>query len=220
MKNHLLRICIILLSVCCLFISCTGKNVQEEKKVVTSEFYANLFNIPRMGEIVNVYRQEIPALRFIGKKYGNSDRHNGMFGRSWDEWGRNGWFDIIKSQTDIEMKYFFDDGDAEVGLLRYNKNGEFEYWIGLFMPENTPVPNGFEYYDFPKGALGVCWLYGRRNEVFFQDEKCREKLEELGFEILKDKEDTIWSIERFVSDRFEEPDEKGKVTLDICFFVK
>lgn len=36
-----------------------------------------------MSEIIKVYRQSVPTLRFIGKKYGDSDRVNGTFGKQW-----------------------------------------------------------------------------------------------------------------------------------------
>lgn len=38
-----------------------------------------------MAEIINVYRQTIPAMRFIGKKYTDDDRINGSFSAKWEE---------------------------------------------------------------------------------------------------------------------------------------
>ena len=203
MKRHLMRIGIIQLLVCCLSVACTSKKqetVQEDK-------------METKAEITKVYRQEVPALRFIGKKYNDSDRVNGTFGARWMEWFRNGWFDVIRKQTDIDLKSLFEDGDAEIGLLRNKANGEFEYWIGLYMPENTPVPDGFVYHDFPKSVLGVVQLFGTGNQVYFQNDRCREELERLGYEVIKDHEGTIWNLERGGG-----PGEK--VTLDICFYVK
>jgi hypothetical protein len=43
-------------------------------------------------------------LRFIGKKYGDSDRVNGMFGSKWNEWWQNGWFDILEKHIDTSDK--------------------------------------------------------------------------------------------------------------------
>ena len=40
-----------------------------------------------MAEIIKVFKENIPTMRFIGKKYDN-------FGH-WGEWGQNGWFDLI-----------------------------------------------------------------------------------------------------------------------------
>jgi hypothetical protein len=204
-KRHLLGVGIIPLLACCLLVACASKK-QETKQEGKME---------QKAEILKVYKQEVPALRFIGKKYNDNDRVNGMFGKVWMDWFQNGWFDLLRKQTDIDLKSMFEDGDAEIGLLRYKANGEFEYWIGLYMPENTLVPDGFVYYDFSKAALGVCRLYGDEAQVFFQDERCREKLEELGYEVIKDQEGTIWSLERGGA-----PDEKGKLLMDICFYVK
>ena len=205
MKKHLLGIGIIQLLVCCLLVACASKKQETNQEI----------KVETKAEIVKMYRQDVPALRFIGKIYTDSDRVNGTFGAHWMEWFPNGWFDVIRKQTDIDLKTMFEDGDAEIGLLRNKANGEFEYWIGMYMPENTPVPNGFEYYDFPKSTLGVCRLYGDESQVFFQNDRCREELEKLDYEIIPDHEGTIWNLERGGA-----PDEKGKFLMDICFYVK
>jgi hypothetical protein len=42
------------------------------------------------AEIIKVYKQNVPALRFIGKKYGENDCIYGMFGKYWEDWFKNG----------------------------------------------------------------------------------------------------------------------------------
>ena len=170
------------------------------------------------GEITKVYRQEVPALRFIGKKYGNSDRVNGNFGKLWGQWFQNNWFDTVANQAK-QNEPAFEGSDAYTGLMR-DKNNVFEYWIGIFMPENTPVPESFDHLDFPKGSLGVCWIYGRESEVYGMEPQCADKLKEQGFELQRDREDTVWCFERYTCPRFTTPDEKGKIILDFCFYVK
>jgi hypothetical protein len=44
-----------------------------------------------MPEIIKTYKQEIPARRFIGKKYNDNDRVNGTFGKHWTDWFQNRW---------------------------------------------------------------------------------------------------------------------------------
>ena len=46
--------------------------------------------------ITRIYTQQFPARRFIGKKYGDSDRVNGNFGSKWGEFFDNGWFDVLE----------------------------------------------------------------------------------------------------------------------------
>ena len=167
-----------------------------------------------MTEIIKAYRQSIGALRFIGKKYSDSDRVNGMFGAKWGEWFENGWFGVIEKQTGESLKSIYEDGDAYIGLMR-DQNGEFEYWIGIFMPENTDVPDGFSYIDFAKSELGVCWVYGKEETVYFLEGKCGERLIAEGFEIVSE-----WCFERYACPRFTTPDEKGNVILDVCFYIK
>jgi hypothetical protein len=119
-----------------------------------------------MAEIIKVYRQSIPALRFIGKKYGDNDRVNGTFGSKWNEWWQNGWFDILTKQIGMTFDESHEDGDAYLGLMRWKKNEPFKYWIGMFLPENTTVPDNFNYIDFPESKLGVCWVYGKEGDVY------------------------------------------------------
>ena len=167
-----------------------------------------------MAEIIKAYRQNVGALRFIGKKYGDSDRVNGMFGVKWGDWFENDWFGVIEKQIGKSLAEVYEDGDAYIGLMR-DTDGGFEYWIGLFAPENTDVPEGFSYIDFPKSELGVCWVYGEEDTVYCLEGKCGERLAEEGFEIIGD-----WCFERYACPRFTTPDGNGNVILDICFYVK
>lgn len=168
-----------------------------------------------MSEIIKTYRQNIGAMRFIGKKYGDADRVNGNFGAKWGEWHANGWFETIEKQINNHLKETYEDGDSYIGLMRGGDNMSFEYWIGIFMPEGTSVPEGFEYIDFPAGNLGVCWVYGKENEVFMLEVKCYEKLKAERFSII-----TEWCFERYNCPRFTTPDEKDNIILDICFFIE
>ncbi len=171
-----------------------------------------------MAEIIKAYKQEVPALRFIGKKYGDEDRVNGSFGAKWGEWFANGWFETLENLA--SLKDVYEDGDAYVGLMRYKEGEPFQYWIGIFMPDITPVPEGFEYVDFPGSKLGVCWVYGQEHEVYGHEMSCAEKLAEAGFEVMKDNNDALWPFERYACPRFTTPDEKGNIILDICFYIK
>ena len=176
-----------------------------------------------MAEIIKTYRQSVVATRFIGKKYGDKDRdEHGGFGTKWGEWHATGLFDVIEKQIPENWSEIQEDGGAYIGLMRWKDGEPFQYWIGMFTPENTVVPEGFGYIDFDASDLGVCWVYGKMEdgEIFCQEEKCAEKLTEEGFEIAVDKEGAYWHFERYACPRFTIPDEKGNVILDICFHVK
>jgi hypothetical protein len=88
------------------------------------------------------------------------------------------------------------------------------------MPENTPVPDGYMFHDFPNGSLGVCWVYGKEGEVFIQEENCIKKMEQEGYKFLPDENGFQWLCERYACPRYTTPDEKGNIILDICFYVK
>jgi len=169
-----------------------------------------------MAEIIKVYRQSVEAMRFIGKRYTNSDRVEGNFGAKWGEWFSNGWFNIVEEQINEDFKTSYVDSDAHIGLMR-EQDGDFntfEYWIGCLAQEGASVPEGFDYVDFPKGDLGVCWIYGTEDDVFMLEGKCGEKLAQEGYAAIND-----WCFERYTCPRFTTPDEKGNIILDIAFFV-
>jgi hypothetical protein len=170
-----------------------------------------------VADIIKTYRQTVPAMRFIGKKYSDDDRVNGGFAKQWVEWFSNGWFSMLQSGFDVTALY--EDGDATIGLMRWKEGEPFEYWIGVFCPPETHVPDGFSHIDFPASDLGVAWVYGKEGDVFGQEERCAERCMMDGFEIVTDEQGAYWFFERYVCPRFTTPDEQGSIILDICHYI-
>lgn len=170
-----------------------------------------------MPEIIKTYTQTVPAMRFIGKKYGDEDRVNGGFGKLWSEWLSNGWFEVL--QTTCGSENVYEDGDATIGLMRWKEGEPFEYWIGVFCPRDSVVPEGHAHVDFPESEFSVTWLYGKEEELFGQEQKCAERLEKKGYRVIPDELGAYWFFERYVCPRFTTPDEHGNVVLDICHFI-
>lgn len=167
-----------------------------------------------MAEIIKAYREKIPAMRFIGKKYSE-------FGH-WDDWFANGWFDEIENTMGgvDAICQLWKDGGAYVGLEQHKEGESFNYWIGMFTPPETSVPEGFRFLDFPESFLGVCWIYGEEEATHGVTGMCAQKLAEEGMEIAADSDGSLWSFENCLCPRFTTPDEKGNVILDYCYFVK
>lgn len=166
-----------------------------------------------MAEIIKVFREEIPAMRFMGKKYHDYS--------GWGEWFANGWFDTVENSMGGTGKILeiWENGGAYVGL-ECRKDGELlEYWIGMFTPENTEVPEGFSYLDFPQADLGTCWIYGREEDVHGSIVKCRESLRSAGMEPGVDENGVERSFENCLCPRFTTPDDKGNIILDYCYFL-
>lgn len=167
-----------------------------------------------MAEITKVFREDIPAMRFIGKKY-----HD--YG-GWGEWFANGWFDAIEDSmggTD-KILALWENGGAYVGLECRRDGVLLEYWIGMFTPENTAVPEGFSHIDLPKASLGTCWIYGKEEEVHGAVGNCWEALRNAGMEICADENGVEMAFENCLCPRFTTPDEQGNIILDYCYFVK
>ncbi|MBO7404570.1 MAG: hypothetical protein J6V24_06375 [Clostridia bacterium] len=166
-----------------------------------------------MTEIVKVFRDPVPAMRFIGKKYAD-------FG-GWGEWFANGWFDTVEAAMGGPDKILavWKNGGGYCGLERRGE-GIFEYWIGMFTPAATPVPEGFVYVDFPAGDFGTAWIRGPEEEVHGAIPACAEKLREAGMEFRTDEDGAVWSFENGLCPRFTTPDEEGCVILDYVYIVK
>lgn len=167
-----------------------------------------------MTEIIKVFREEIPAMRFIGKKYPDYS--------GWGEWFANGWFDVVESSMGDTGRILslWENGGAYVGLERRRDGKLLECWIGMFTPEGTEVPEGFGHIDFPKSNLGTCWIYGPEKETHGAVSGCRKALQDAGIEISADGEGAELSFENCLCPRFTTPDDKGNVILDYCYFVK
>lgn len=174
---------------------------------------------PRMLSGINAaYKQEAPALRFIGKKY---IEPLAGFSRkkildNLDNWCSNRLFDAIEQQSGMDLKTLYREGDSYICLMRYN-DGLLEYWMGMFMPEGTKVPQGCEVIDFPPSAWGVCRVYGTRDAILNYDAECREKLAEEGMQAAGNS--AQWFFLRFNWRWFFEEDTYGKRLLEYCYYL-
>jgi len=171
-----------------------------------------------MAEIIKTYQQKVGELRFIGKRYGDEDREDGGFGAKWDEFFANNCEVIEKLVSNPEETC--EDGAAYIGLMRWKEGEPFQYWIGMFMPPDTDVPEGYDFVQFPASVWGVCWLRGRMDELFGVEEPCAKKLGEEGMQVIADEQGAYWFFERYVCPRFTKEDEQGNRILDVVHFVK
>ena len=167
-----------------------------------------------MAEVIKVYRQKVPAVRFIGKQYSD--------GSHWGEWFMNDWFTVVEKAMGegASVREIYEDGDAYLGLSRVKEGEPFEYWIGEFVLPGTPVPEDFLHLDIPSASLGVCWIYGKEEEVHSMISQCPQSLTQAGLQIATDEKGAVWSFERCTCPRFTTPDDKGNIILDYCYFVK
>ncbi len=166
-----------------------------------------------MAEIIKVFKEHIPAMRFIGKRYDDIGH--------WGEWFANGWFDQLENAMGGVDKILsiWENGGAYVGLERRKEAEPFEYWIGMFTPADTAAPDGFCCIDFGEGNLGTCWIYGKEDAVH-DTRRCKEALRNEGIEIIPMIDGAVYSFENCLCPRFTTPDETGNIILDYCYFVK
>lgn len=173
-------------------------------------------------EIIKSYKQSIPEVKFIGKKYGDPDRVEGMFGYHWMQWTNNGWFDIIVDAAGGKetLQSLYEDGTASLGFMRFKEGAPFEYWIGMFVPANTVVPEGFDSLKLGASNFGICWYYGTEDEIFAKEHLAMERIQAEGLELQPDEEGYLNFFERYSEERFVDQDENHRKILDIGFMVK
>lgn len=173
-----------------------------------------------MYEIIKSYVQQVPAVRFVGLKYGDEDRVNGGFGSQWGEWFQSNRFSKLETLLTEEFRNSYEDADAYLGFMRWKEGEPFQYWIGMFLPEGTEIPEGFGYLDVPEAKLGVCWIQGLEQELYCNEDKCAEQTAKDGYEIIQDKEGAWLFFERYGCPRFTQKDDQGRVILDICHYIR
>ena len=168
-------------------------------------------------KILKVYREHMPSVKLIGKRFQNQDRdEHGTFAAYWQQSFQEGWFDILK-----ECKIIPGISEDYLGMMRaLNGMEHFEYWIGAFMAPDSQIPKGFEAADIPEGDVGICWLYGSEKGK----ELYSEGASNLTMAALKENgmmfSETGWFFERYNCPRFTAPDEQGNVILDIGAYLK
>lgn len=154
-------------------------------------------------KIIDVRRESWPACMLIGRQ-----------GTNWGEWWANSWFAPLEEHPALR-----ENGDAYIGAVRI-VNGAPQRWIGMFFPENTPVPEGYEAVHIPAGDYAVCYLRDREGSGDFYSmethEACLAALKERGY--IRRRDD--WCFERYNCPRFTTPDEEGMVVLDYGIAVE
>jgi predicted transcriptional regulator YdeE len=170
------------------------------------------------AEIIKVYKEHLPSLRFIGKCYTNADRV-GDFGHKWGQWFENGWFEQLEKIGELK-----DIENGYLGFMRCNGldfENTFEYWIGMFFPDNTEVPEGFTYIDLADSEVAVCWIKGKEAEgIYDMHDACIAIFQENEISNFKsDDKNRAYFFERYNCPRFTSPDEAGNVILDYGIYL-
>jgi predicted transcriptional regulator YdeE len=170
-------------------------------------------DVPR-AEVTKLYHHEVPSLKFIGKRYGFEDSDDGMFSHLWDEWFDRRWFDVLDKYIDLDLINDIDDIEAKLGLLITDTGEPFEYWIGRFAHIDSDVPTGFSYLVFQNVRWLVAWVHGFEPDIYWQGEVILTAFEEKGYTVASN-----IIIERYAHSRFTNPDEHGRVTLDLIYLL-
>ncbi|MFA5006670.1 MAG: aldo/keto reductase [Candidatus Izemoplasmatales bacterium] len=194
---------------------CPQKIMIPERMQEIASLYESLRQEGGTGmRLVNTYRETIPASRFIGKRYGDGDRDAyGSYGAMWGEWFATGRFAPLEKLT-LNTQ----EGGAYVGLMRCVP--VFQYWIGVFCPPGTPVPEGYDHVDFAAFDVSTSWIKGNReNGEIYGERTHGSSVAAAQAKGLKVKSEP-WYFERYVDGRFTAEDASGDVILDYCIEIE
>ncbi len=151
-------------------------------------------------DILEIKQEHCPRACLIGKRYEAAP--------DWGEW----WANDLFAKLEVHPRLPF-NGDAYIGAVRI-ANGKPERWIGMFFPEGTPVPEGFEAAEIPPMDYAVCYLRAKEGSgEFYTPETHQRCLAALRAQNLTRREDD-WCFERYQCPRFTTPDNAGNVILD------
>jgi hypothetical protein len=142
-----------------------------------------------------------------------------MFQWIWGEWFESNRFNPLEELLTEEFKCRYGEADSYVGMIRGKYGEEGQYWIGMFLPPDTIVPEGYEYIDIPTTKLGVCWIHGLEEEVYCKEDQCAERLRQNEMVPSIGSDGAWWRFERYNCPRFTQKDENGKIILDMCHFL-
>lgn len=175
-------------------------------------------------QVTKVYKEHFPALRFIGKRYTNDDRTENGFGKQWDEWMRDDMFNALKKAAQVSP--FSED---TIGLMTMRGDMAcFTYWIGLFFPEKTEVPVGYDYLDLPESDICIGWVCGKpeNGEIFGgppHEAVCKkmenDNIGKFRNDIAGQGSNIYCFFERYNHLRFTEKDANGNVILDYGNYI-
>lgn len=156
-------------------------------------------------DVKRIYRESFPAVRLIGRRYSGEENFRVLR----EEWYRGGLFAPLEALPQLKGH---DSG--LIGAKRIAENGGLEYWIGLFLPAGTQVPEGYDFVDIEAMDYAVFWLHGddQSGELFGLEthNRCLEQFPANHFVRREDD----WCFERYNCPRFTEPDAEGRVILD------
>ena len=173
-----------------------------------------------MPEIIKVYKEVAPQSRFVGIRYGAQHKVDGSFAHLWRGWYEHSRFQPLMALMTPDWLARFPEADSVVGLMRHSSASPFEYWIGTFLPPDSPVPAGFDSIPVPGMELGVCLVRGQEPDIYWQENACVEALREQFTSPRPDSEGRQWVMERYQDQRFTPNQEDGSRVLDMVFMLR
>lgn len=170
-----------------------------------------------MAELIRFEVVENPEFWVIGpeRKVGGGNENAGAF---WGWCFETGALDELETalKPDLFFEALPDTKDTYLGWMgAVDKDGAFDYVIGLPVRPGASVPKGCVCREIPAGKLALGWIQGLESEV------CLQEMALMGPAMAKARLTMgDFAIESYVCPRYTTPDETGRVILDLLVSVK
>lgn len=172
-----------------------------------------------MVNIIHTELQQLPSLVFVGRRYGDSDRHNGSYAHLWGQWFDENLFAPLDQLSTEKFRQVCPEADAYLGLMRIGPGHQFEYWIGRFLPKAAPVPQGYLSVNMNSATIGVVWIQGAEPDIYGKEEQALQELKTKYPDFCFDWMKGDWFAERYACPRFTTTDAEGKRILDVIYWA-
>lgn len=134
----------------------------------------------------------------------------------WKQCFSDGTFDVLINMTEYcpsETPHGYE------GYMRdfCEKDGTFTYLAGFFMKANTPVPDGFSFYEVPACTIAKAWIEGEEGDIYPNAHSLTvEAINQSGYAV---DWENYFSCEVYTDTRFNFPKNNGEKNLILDFYI-
>lgn len=117
-------------------------------------------------EMDNIRYMRLPALRFIGMDVmAKGENRGAQYGAMWEKSGE--FIPVLDSLTEYASEIKEPCALMHHDDKEYNKS-DMHYIVGRFMKAETPVPEGFSFYDLPESCAALAIYTGEFGDMMNQ----------------------------------------------------
>ncbi|MBU5437254.1 GyrI-like domain-containing protein [Tissierella sp. MSJ-40] len=134
----------------------------------------------------------------------------------WRQCFSDGTYETLVKMSDYIPTEISDD---YIGYMRdYDESdGTFTYLVGMFMKTNTPIPDGYAFYDLPFCTIAKAWIEGEEYDIYPNAHSLTvDAINKNGYEV---DWPNYFSCEVYTNSRFGIPKNNGERILILDYYI-